>query len=95
MELREAAYRALCETQATDKVQAVQQLWLERERLSLDAQATLQDSSHKAPGRPDQPLLQNPQHDYTRALIAAVPPLAAPPPRAISDEAILRIEHVS
>ena len=54
MELREAAYRALCETQATDKVQAVQQLWLERKHLSLDVQVLLQDSSHKAPGRPDQ-----------------------------------------
>ncbi len=40
-------------------------------------------------------VLQNPQHDYTKALIAAVPPLAAPPPRAVSSEAILSIEHVS
>jgi uncharacterized ferritin-like protein (DUF455 family) len=68
MELREAAYRALCETQATDKVQAVQQLWFEGERLSLDIQALLQDSSHKAPGRPDKPLLQNPQHVPQRSV---------------------------
>ena len=68
MELREAAYRALCETQATDKVQAVQQLWLERQRLALDVQAPLQDSSHKAPGRPDKPLLQNPQHVPQRSV---------------------------
>ena len=68
MELREAAYRVLCETQATDKVQAVQQLWLERKRLSLDVQAPLQDTSHTAPGRPDQPLLQNPQHVPQRSV---------------------------
>jgi uncharacterized ferritin-like protein (DUF455 family) len=68
MELREAAYRALCETQATDKVQAVQQLWLERERLSLDVQATLQDPQHKAPGRPAKPLLENPQHVPQRSV---------------------------
>ena len=68
MELREAAYRALCETQATDKVQAVQQLWLERKHLSLDVQVPLQDSSHKAPGRPDKPLLQNPQHVPQRSV---------------------------
>ena len=68
MELREAAYRALCETQATDKVQAVQQLWLERERHYLDVQATLQDPEHKAPGRPAKPLLQNPQHVPQRSV---------------------------
>ena len=42
-----------------------------------------------------QDVLLNPRHAYTKALIAAVPPLTAPPPRAISDEVILRVEHVS
>ena len=68
MELREAAYRALCETQATDKVQAVQQLWLKRAHLSLDALAPRQDPEHKAPGRPAKPLLQNPQHVPQRSV---------------------------
>jgi peptide/nickel transport system ATP-binding protein len=40
-------------------------------------------------------VLNNPQHAYTRQLIAAVPPLKAPPPRAISSENILTISGVS
>ncbi|MGX5736509.1 ABC transporter ATP-binding protein [Bosea thiooxidans] len=40
-------------------------------------------------------VLGNPQHPYTRQLIAAVPPLEAPPPRELSPEPILSIEHVS
>jgi len=40
-------------------------------------------------------VLDNPQHAYTRQLIAAVPPLKAPPPRALSDEPIMTIDHVS
>ena len=40
-------------------------------------------------------VLNNPQHAYTRQLIAAVPPLKAPPPRALSGENILTIEDVS
>ncbi|MCC7272624.1 MAG: ABC transporter ATP-binding protein [Alphaproteobacteria bacterium] len=44
---------------------------------------------------PADAVLDRPQHDYTRQLIAAVPPLAAPPPRALSDTSVLTIEHVS
>jgi peptide/nickel transport system ATP-binding protein len=40
-------------------------------------------------------VLETPQHAYTKQLIAAVPPLRAPPPRAISEEAILTLEHVT
>ena len=40
-------------------------------------------------------ILGNPQHAYTKQLIAAVPPLKAPPPRELSPEPILAIEHVS
>jgi peptide/nickel transport system ATP-binding protein len=40
-------------------------------------------------------VLEHPQHAYTRQLIAAVPPLKAPPPRPLSPEPILTIEHVS
>src|SRR5258707_8508056 len=40
-------------------------------------------------------VLNNPRHAYTRQLIAAVPPLKAPPPRAISSENILTISGVS
>jgi peptide/nickel transport system ATP-binding protein len=40
-------------------------------------------------------VLNRPQHAYTKQLIAAVPPLKAPPPRPISDEPILTISHVS
>jgi len=61
MELREAAYSALCETQVSDKVHAVQLLWAQRETLALDTQALLQDTQSQAPGRPLKPILQNPQ----------------------------------
>ena len=40
-------------------------------------------------------VLENPQHPYTKQLIAAVPPLKAPPPRALASELILTIDHVS
>ncbi|WP_295845351.1 ABC transporter ATP-binding protein [Tardiphaga sp.] len=40
-------------------------------------------------------VLNDPRHAYTRQLIAAVPPLTAPPPRPLSDDIILSIDHVS
>jgi len=40
-------------------------------------------------------VLNDPQHAYTKQLIAAVPPLKAPPPRALSRENILTISDVS
>ena len=40
-------------------------------------------------------ILDDPQHPYTKQLIAAVPPLKAPPPRPLSGETILAVEHVS
>jgi peptide/nickel transport system ATP-binding protein len=40
-------------------------------------------------------ILNHPQHPYTRQLIAAVPPLHAPPPRELSDSTILTISNVS
>ena len=40
-------------------------------------------------------VLDNPRHAYTKQLIAAVPPLKAPPPRPLSSDPILTIEHVS
>jgi peptide/nickel transport system ATP-binding protein len=40
-------------------------------------------------------VLNHPQHAYTRQLIAAVPPLNAPPPRKLSEQDILTISGVS
>jgi peptide/nickel transport system ATP-binding protein len=40
-------------------------------------------------------VLNHPQHAYTRQLIAAVPPLTAPPPRPLSDDIILSIDNIS
>ena len=40
-------------------------------------------------------VLHHTQHPYTRQLIAAVPPLTAPPPRKLSDDIILTIDDVS
>jgi peptide/nickel transport system ATP-binding protein len=40
-------------------------------------------------------VLNNPQHAYTKQLIAAVPPLKAPPPRTLASENILIISGVS
>jgi peptide/nickel transport system ATP-binding protein len=40
-------------------------------------------------------VLHNPQHAYTKQLLAAVPPLTAPAPRALSDDMVLTIDNVS
>jgi peptide/nickel transport system ATP-binding protein len=40
-------------------------------------------------------VLNHPTHAYTKQLIAAVPPLKAPPPRPLSSESILTIANVS
>jgi len=40
-------------------------------------------------------VLNRPRHPYTKALIAAVPPLTPPAPQEVSGEPILQIEHVS
>jgi peptide/nickel transport system ATP-binding protein len=40
-------------------------------------------------------VLHRPQHAYTKQLIAAVPPLKAPPPRALASDNILTITDVS
>jgi peptide/nickel transport system ATP-binding protein len=40
-------------------------------------------------------VLTDPQHPYTQQLIAAVPPLTAPPPRSLSDDIILTLDNVS
>jgi peptide/nickel transport system ATP-binding protein len=40
-------------------------------------------------------ILRDPQHPYTRQLIAAVPPLTAPPPRPLSDATILRVSGLT
>jgi peptide/nickel transport system ATP-binding protein len=44
---------------------------------------------------PAEEVLERPQHAYTKQLIAAVPPLKAPPPRPLPGETILTVEHVS
>ncbi|MGL4287285.1 MAG: ABC transporter ATP-binding protein [Phreatobacter sp.] len=44
---------------------------------------------------PTDAILNRPQHAYTKQLIAAVPPLAAPPARPLSADAIMTIENVS
>ena len=44
---------------------------------------------------PAEAILSKPQHPYSRQLIAAVPPLTAPPARPLSDEPIMTIESVS
>ncbi len=40
-------------------------------------------------------VLNRPEHSYTKALIAAVPPLAPPAPKDVAAGPILQIEHVS
>jgi peptide/nickel transport system ATP-binding protein len=40
-------------------------------------------------------VLNHPRHPYTRALVAAVPPLAPPAAQPLSGETVLRVEHLS
>ncbi|MGJ4947201.1 ABC transporter ATP-binding protein [Bradyrhizobium sp. HKCCYLS20291] len=40
-------------------------------------------------------VLRHPQHAYTQQLMAAVPPVTAPPPRALSNDTILAISGVA
>ncbi|MCG7361267.1 ABC transporter ATP-binding protein [Roseomonas sp. ACRSG] len=40
-------------------------------------------------------VLNHPRHPYTRALVAAVPPLVPPPAQPLADEPVLRVEHLS
>jgi len=44
---------------------------------------------------PAKDILHRPRHDYTKQLIAAVPPLAAPRARELGDEMILTVSNIS
>ena len=44
---------------------------------------------------PAKTVLANPRHAYTKQLIAAVPPLQAPPPRQLAGDIILKLADVS
>jgi peptide/nickel transport system ATP-binding protein len=44
---------------------------------------------------PAKVVLGQPRHAYTRQLIAAVPPLQAPPPRTLADDIILKLDKVT
>jgi peptide/nickel transport system ATP-binding protein len=59
-----------------------------------DRVAVMQHGHLVEEGRAER-VLNDPQHDYTKALIAAVPPLFPPPAQAVGTEPILRIEHLS
>lgn len=59
-----------------------------------DRVAVMQSGKVVETGTADE-VLNNPQHPYTRALIAAVPSLAPRPPRKQSTEAVLKIEGLT
>jgi len=59
MELRHAALAAFTARHPTEKVDAVQTLWAQRQALALDRALTFADDP--APGRPDAPALLEPQ----------------------------------
>ena len=59
MELRHAALAAFTARHPTEKVEAVQNLWAQRQTLALDLALSFADDP--APGRPDAPALLDPQ----------------------------------
>jgi peptide/nickel transport system ATP-binding protein len=59
------------------------------DRVAVMQQGSIAEEGHAAS------VLNNPQHPYTRRLIAAVPPLTSPPARKLSEHAILTIDNVS
>jgi uncharacterized ferritin-like protein (DUF455 family) len=63
MELREQALRVLCVSDPTQKVEAMQAMWLARADLDLDTQGTLTSAQATGPlpGRPALPRLVAPK----------------------------------
>lgn len=68
MELRSTALEVLCDANPLTQVQAVQALWAQRERLSVDTQALLASPCTPLPGRPDKPVLMPPQQVPSRSV---------------------------